>query len=105
MLVDGAVFEPVAKSLIQVPSVDMVMLVYKLHADMIGQHAAALRSVRRPNTNLKNMLLDDWAFKTRIVMHDASLLQSRRTTGCQRNRHAGKLAVAYATVQVPRWGR
>ena len=39
---------------------------------MVGRHAAALSSVRRADTNLKSMLLDDWGFTTRIVMNDAS---------------------------------
>ena len=61
---------------------------------MIGQYAAALSSVRRPDTNLKKMLFDDWAFQTRIVMHDASPPIAALPKP-KRNRHAGKLAVLH----------
>ena len=69
-------------SWIQVPSVDMVMLVHEPNADMIGQHAGALSSVPRADTNWKNTLLDDRACKTRIVMHDASPPIPRRRGPC-----------------------
>ena len=88
--------EPVATGLMQVPSVDMVMLVYEPNADMISQHAAAQSSVRKPDTNLQNML-DDWAFKTRIAICDASppivAPPKPKSNRSQINRHAGKLAL------------
>ena len=65
----------------QVPSVAVVILVFEPNADMIGQ-------------------LDDWSFKTRIVIHDAS-----PPIVAKRNRHAGKLTVASATVEGLRRGR